>query len=287
MQQYMTGKAIKKIPAMKQKIRWILLFIVFSATVMLQAQTKYPVIVIETNYGTMKAMLYDDTPVHNDHYLKLIKQGYFNGTLFHRVVKNFVIQGGAQDSRNAPAGAEIGGGRTDMELMPEFRENRFHKKGALAAPRKGNDENPQKKSDASQLYIVHGKVYTQGRLDSMEMSVNVPIKNELIRTHYVPHKNELARLKESDPRGFNALLDSVLGVVDSLFAVAPGKFFFPEELKEAYTTIGGAHHLDGEYTVFGEVIEGLEVIDKIAALPVDSKSRPNNDAKIIRIYTER
>jgi peptidyl-prolyl cis-trans isomerase B (cyclophilin B) len=271
---------------MKQKKSSILIFILFSVVAVTQAQTKYPTIVIETNYGTMKAMLYDDTPVHNDHYLKLIKQGYFNGTLFHRVVNNFVIQGGAQDSRNAPAGAVIGSGRTDMELMPEFRENRFHKKGALAAPRKGNDENPQKKSDASQFYIVHGKVYSAGRLDSMEMNVNVPIKNALIRTYYVPHKEELARLKENDPSGFNALLDSVLGVVDSLYLEAPGKFFFPEGLKEAYSSIGGAHHLDGEYTVFGEVTEGLEVIDKITASPVDSNSRPHSDVKIIRIYTE-
>lgn len=125
--------------------RYIFIFLWMVAASYLQAQTKYPAIVIETNYGTMKAMLYDDTPRHNNHYLKLINQGYFNGTLFHRVVKNFVIQGGAQDSRNAPAGVQIGGGRTDMELMPEFRENRFHKKGALAAPRKGDNENPQKK----------------------------------------------------------------------------------------------------------------------------------------------
>lgn len=271
---------------MKQKKSRILLLILFSAVAVSQAQTKYPAIVIETNYGTMKAMLYDDTPMHNAHYLKLIREGYFNGTLFHRVVKNFVIQGGAQDSRDAPAGAQIGGGRTDMALLPEIRENRFHKKGALAAPRKGNDENPQKKSDASQFYIVHGKIYTEGRLDSLERSVNVPIKNRLIRTYYAPHKEALARLKESDPRGFNNLLDSLLGVVDSLYAVAPGKFFFPEGLKEAYTTLGGAHHLDGEYTVFGEVTEGLEVIDKIAALPVDVNSRPQTDVKIIRIYTE-
>ncbi len=266
--------------------RTLLIFLWIIAATLLQAQTRYPVIVIVTNYGTMKAMLYDDTPRHSDHYLKLIKQGYFDGTLFHRVVKNFVIQGGAQDSRNAPAGIQIGSGRTDMELMPEIRENRFHKKGTLAAPRKGDNENPEKKSDASQFYIVHGKEYTQGRLDTMEMAVNVPIKNQLIRTHYTPHKEELARLKESNPRGFNALLDSVLGVVDSLYALAPGKFFLPKGLKEAYTTYGGLHHLDGEYTVFGEVTEGLDVIDKIAALPVDGNSRPKTDAKIIRLYVE-
>ena len=271
--------------SMKDMKRYIFIFLWMVAASYLQAQTKYPAIVIETNYGTMKAMLYDDTPRHNNHYLKLINQGYFNGTLFHRVVKNFVIQGGAQDSRNAPAGVQLGGGRTDMELMPEFRENRFHKKGALAAPRKGDNENPQKKSDASQFYIVHGKVYTQGRLDSMEMAVNVPIRNQLIRAHYAPHKEELAHLKVSDPSKFNALLDSVLGVVDSLYQIAPGKFFWPEGLKEVYSSLGGAHHLDGEYTVFGEVTEGLDVIDKIAALPVDGNSRPKTDARIIRVYT--
>lgn len=250
-------------------------------------QTSYPVIVIETNFGTMKAILYDDTPIHSNHYLKLINEGYFDETLFHRVVKNFVIQGGAQDSRNAPPGFQIGGGRTDMELMPEFRENRYHKKGALAAPRKSDIENPQKKSDASQIYIVHGQKYSEGRLDTMELSVNVPIKNELIRTHYSPNKPALDSLKEiDDKRGFNNLLDSVLGVVDSLYAIAPNKFIFPEGLKEDYSTIGGVHNLDGEYTVFGEVIDGLEVIDKIAALEVDGRSRPETDAKIIRIYTE-
>jgi len=249
-------------------------------------QTQYPVIVIETNFGTMKAILYDDTPNHSAHFLKLVKQGYFNGTLFHRVVKEFMIQGGAQDSRNAPAGAQIGGGRTDMDILPEFRPHHFHKKGAIAAPRRGDDENPQKRSDASQFYVVHGKIYSPGRLDSMEMAVNVPIKNRIIRDHYLPHKDELARLKSVDASAFNALLDSVLHVVDSLYEAAPGKLTLPAEMKEAYSTIGGAHHLDGEYTVFGEVIEGLDVIDKIAALPVDANSRPRSDAKIVKIYVE-
>ncbi len=264
-----------------------LLFLAFILSItFVSAQTKYPTIVIETNYGTMKAMLYDDTPKHSDHFLKLVKQGYFNGTLFHRVIQNFMIQGGAQDSRNAPAGAQIGGGRTDMDIMPEFHAHHVHKKGALAAPRRSDNENSQKKSDASQFYIVHGKQYTSGRLDTMEMQVNIPIKNKIITKHYVPHKEELARLKESDPRAFNALLDSVLTIVDSLYAAAPGKFFFDPQVREAYTTIGGSHHLDGDYTVFGEVTEGLDVIDKIAALSVDGNMRPRKDAKIVRVYVE-
>ena len=266
--------------------KYILSTVLFAFSLLANAQTEYPVIIIETNYGTMKAVLYDDTPNHSNHFLKLVKQGYFNGTLFHRVVREFMIQGGAQDSKNAPAGAQIGGGRTDMDIMPEFRDNHFHKKGALAAPRRGDNENPQKKSDASQFYIVHGKVYSPGRLDSMEMAVNVPIKNKIIRDHYLPHKDDLAKLKATDASAFNAMLDSVLHVVDSLYEAAPGKFLLPEELKETYSTIGGARHLDGEYTVFGEVTEGLEVIDKIAALPVDSNNRPRSDAKIVRIYVE-
>lgn len=250
------------------------------------AQTKYPTIVISTNYGEMKAVLYDDTPNHSAHFLKLVKQGYFDGTLFHRVLKEFMIQGGAQDSRNAPAGTQIGGGRTDMDILPEFKDHHFHKKGALAAPRRNDDVNPQKKSDASQFYIVHGKVYTPGRLDSMEMKVNVPIKNKIIREHYIPYKEKLDELKTKDASAFNNLLDSLLNVVDSLYEETPGKFFLREDLKEAYSTVGGSHHLDGEYTVFGEVIEGLDVIDKIANLDVDQYSRPRKDAKIIKIYTE-
>lgn len=267
--------------------RNILILILLVGATILKAQTNYPIVVIETNYGSMRAILYDDTPVHSDHYLKLIKDGYFDGTLFHRVVKNFVIQGGAQDSRNAPAAIQIGSGRSDMDIMPEFRKNRVHKKGALAAPRKGDNENPQKKSDGSQFYIVHGQKYTEGRLDTMEMVVNVPIKNKLIRTYYSPQKSALDSLKNlDDKRAFNNLLDSVLNIVDSLYAIAPGKFLWPEGVKEAYSTLGGVHHLDGEYTVFGEVFEGLDVIDKITALPVDERSRPTNDAKIIRVYVE-
>ncbi|HHU25796.1 MAG TPA: peptidylprolyl isomerase [Bacteroidales bacterium] len=252
----------------------------------LSAQTKYPTIVIETNHGTMKAILYDDTPVHSDHYLKLIKQGYFNGTLFHRVVKDFVIQGGAQDSRNARPGQRIGSGRKDMELMPEFREQRYHKKGALAAPRKGDQENPQKKSDASQFYIVQGKKYTDKQLDSIDTADNAPVRNKLLNTHYTPREKELERLKANNPKRYKVVNDSLLAVVDSLFMRSPSRTVIPEGSREVYRKSGGVIHLNGGYTVFGEVVEGLEVIDKIAALPVDAHDRPVGDVKIIRVYTE-
>jgi peptidyl-prolyl cis-trans isomerase B (cyclophilin B) len=276
---------MKKMYEMK-KYSFLCLFVLIASATMSSAQTKYPTVIITTNYGNMKVMLYDDTPNHSEYFLKLVKQGYFDGTLFHRVIENFMIQGGAQDSRNAPAGVTIGSGRTDMEIMPEIRPNHYHKKGALAAPRRGDKENPQKKSDMSQFYIVQGTIYTPGRLDTLEMAVNVPIKNKIIRAHYSPHKEELARLKSTDPHAFNAKLDSVLHIVDSLYSAAPGTFFFSPEQKADYSSRGGVHHLDGEYTVYGEVIEGLEVIDRIAALPTDPNERPKTDATIIRVYIE-
>ena len=266
--------------------KYILLHVFLACIIALPAQTQYPKVILSTNFGDMKVMLYDDTPNHSAYFLKLVRQGYFDGTLFHRVINHFMIQGGAQDSRNAPAGAQIGGGRTDMEILPEFRPGHYHRKGALAAPRRGDTENPRKKSDMSQFYLVHGKTYSEGYLDSLEMKVNVPIKNEIIREYYFPHKEKLAELKETDPHAFNNLLDSVLHVVDSVYAEAPGKFLFPSDKKKAYSTEGGVMSLDGEYTVYGQVTEGLEVIDKIAALPTDSRDRPQTDAKIIRAYVE-
>lgn len=250
------------------------------------AQTKYPQVVISTNYGDMKVMLYDDTPRHSEYFLKLVRKKYFDGTLFHRVMKDFMIQGGAQDSRNAPAGAAIGAGSESMKILPEILPVHYHRKGALAAPRLGDDVNPQKKSDMSQFYIVQGKVLTNGYMDSLEMKVNVPIRNKIIQKHYLPYKEKLASLKESNPAAFNRTLDSLLHVVDSLYDAAPNKFFFPKEQREHYTTDGGERSLDGQYTVYGQVIEGLDVIDKIAALPTDQRARPKKDAKILRVYVE-
>ena len=262
----------------------LLTLMICVCTLSINAQTKYPNVVISTNYGDMKVMLYDDTPRHSEYFLKLVRQKYFDGTLFHRVMKNFMIQGGAQDSRNAPAGAAVGAGSNTMKIMPEILPNHYHRKGALSAPRLDDDVNPQRKSDMSQFFIVQGKVLRLTYMDSLEMQVNVPIKNKLIRKHYMPYKDELDNLKTTDARKFNALLDSVLGMVDSLYNCAPDKFTFPKEQRQYYSTDGGERSLDGKYSVYGQVIEGLDVIDKIAALPTDQRNRPKKDAKILRVY---
>ncbi len=260
-----------------------LLILLLSCTIA-TAQTKYPNVVISTNYGDMTVMLYDETPRHAEYFLGLVKKGYFDGTLFQRVIKEFMIQGGAQDTRNAPAGARVGSGNTTMEIMPEFNKKYFHKKGVLSAPRRGDNENPQRKSDMSQIFIVHGKVLTEGRLDSLEMAVNVPIKNAATRKYYIPYKEQLAELKANDPQAFNDRLDEIMFQIDSAFNASPDKFFFDPEEKLAYSSIGGARHLNMEYTAYGEVIDGLEVIDKIANLEVDANDRPRQDAKMIKVY---
>ena len=254
---------------MKKTIVLVALIMSFAWT---NAQTKYPKVVVSTNYGDMTVMLYDETPRHAEYFLDLVKKGFFDNTKFQRVIKNFMIQGG---------------GSAAMEIMPEINEKYFHKKGVLSAPRRGDNENPKKKSDMSQIFFVHGKVMTEGRLDSLEMAVNVPIKNEITRKYYVPYKDELADLRAEDPKAFNARLEGILHQIDSAFTAAPGKFYFDPELKEAYSTVGGVRHLDMEYTAYGEVIEGIEVIDKIANLEVDSNDKPRTDAKILKVYIKK
>jgi len=264
----------------------ILLLSLLVCTLALNAQTRYPTIVIETNLGTMRAILFDDTPLHSEHYLRLIRQGHFDGTLFFRVINEFMIQGGSQDSRNAPPGIQIGAGSRAMDIPAEVRPHHFHRKGAIAAPRR-TDNNPNGVSDGSQFFIVHGREYSEGRLDTLQRAVNVPIRNAIIREHYNPYREELTRLRSEDPRQFNALLDSLLRRVDALFEEAPGRFEFPPGFVEAYTPRGGVSQLDGQFTVFGQVIEGFSVIDRIARVPTDNNQRPREDVRIIRMFVEQ
>ena len=158
-----------------KKIYYILsaLFLCVVAT---SAQEAGKTVVIKTNVGTMKAILYDDVPNHTRTFIERAKRGDFNGTLFTRVLPEFMIQGGAPDSKNAPAGAKCGFGDPSAEILPEINEKYFHKKGALAAPRQPDDVNPQKKSDMSQFFIVQGKVYRETELDTLERTANYPAR---------------------------------------------------------------------------------------------------------------
>ncbi|MBI9064583.1 MAG: peptidylprolyl isomerase [Marinilabiliaceae bacterium] len=253
---------------------WVLLIIGWHVL----AQEPIFYVNIVTNVGTMKIKLYNETPNHRDHFLELVGEKHFDGTLFYRVVNNFVIQGGSSDSRNAPAGKAIGYGKA-INIDSEFNEQCFHKRGAVCAPRQPEAVNHFKMSDISQFYIVKGKRYTNEELDLIEKATNNPIKIQLKKQYYLPHKEELARLKKEDPKAFNTLLREIKEKINFHYSISDKKEF-SEAQRQAYTTIGGTPELDGEYTVFAEVVEGLSVMNKIAAMKADKQNRPLQDVTI-------
>ncbi|MCQ2204645.1 MAG: peptidylprolyl isomerase [Bacteroidales bacterium] len=247
-------------------------------TSMAVAQTHH--VLIKTNMGNMKAVLFDDTPKHRNEFIRLVEKKHFDGTLFYRCVRNFVIQGGSSDSRNAQPGQHIGYGDEADEIDSEFTKKHFHQLGALCAPRQPDKINILKYSDISQFYIVKGRVYADSILTKMELAVNQPIRNKLKKTYYLPHKEELQKLKaEGKAKEYNALVTEIKERMDYEYRISDYKEFTPE-MREAYTTRGGTPELDGEYTVFGQVIEGLDVLRKISELKVDKNDRPLTDVKI-------
>ena len=246
-------------------------------------QTPAKIVTINTSVGTLKAKLYDDVPNHVRTFIERAKRGEYNGTLFTRVLPEFMIQGGAPDSRNAPAGARCGFGDRNSEIMPEMRPHHFNKRGALAAPRQNDDINPQKKSDMSQFYIVQGKVYTNGELDTLEMIANQDIKEKAMQKFFYPVRAELRMQKASNKREYQKRLRKINAQVDSMVRATPGHLLFTNEQRKAYTTEGGCHHLDGNYTVYGELIEGFDVLDAIAGQPRDEYDRPKKDIRIIQL----
>ena len=234
----------------------------------------------------MKARLYNNTPNHVKTFIARAAQGEFNGTLFTRVIPEFMIQGGAPDSRNAKPGARCGFGDMTAEILPEIDKGHFFKKGVLAAPRQNDDVNPKKKSDMSQFFIVHGKVYTEGELDTMEMIANKDIKEKAMEKFYVPQRAQLRMLKVSNKREYVKKVKKILASVDSMIIATPGHLVFTKEQRKMYTTIGGCHHLDGKYSAFGEVTEGLDLIDQIVNQPRDKFDRPNKDIRIQSVTVE-
>lgn len=249
-------------------------------------QVPAKIVTISTSAGTLKAKLYNDVPNHVRTFIERAKQGEYNGTLFTRVLPEFMIQGGAPDSRNAPAGARCGFGDRNSEIMPEIKPHHFNKRGALAAPRQNDDINPQKKSDMSQFYIVQGKVYTNSELDTLEMIANQDIKEKAMQKFFYPVRAELRMQKASNKREYQKRLRKINAQVDSMVRATPGHLLFTKEQRKAYTTEGGCHHLDGNYTVYGELIEGFDVLDAIAGQPRDAHDRPKKDIRIIQLTIE-
>lgn len=198
-------------------------------------------VVMETTMGTIELKLYDETPLHRDNFVQLVKENAFDSLLFHRVIQDFMIQGGDPDSKHAAPGALLGEGDRPYTLPAEFRleQGIYHRRGVIASAREGDDVNPEQRSSAMQFYIVWGRVFDDEGLDIVQER-----------------------------------LDQRTG----------GSVRLTPEMREVYKTVGGTPHLDGQYTVWGEVVDGLDVVDAIQRVPTDDNDRPLEDVRILRTY---
>lgn len=240
---------------------------------------KRPVVLIKTQFGDMKVELYNETPKHRDNFLKLANDGYYDGLLFHRVIKEFMIQGGDPESRNANPDQQLGNGGPAYTIDNEINSKFLHKKGALAAARMGDQSNPMKKSSGSQFYIVQGVVFPANDLPALEAKGNEKLMQSYMRQLTMANEDSLKFYQQAGNQiAFASLIERLQN--EAMANVEKTPFKLTEEQKQVYTTVGGTPHLDGNYTVFGEVIEGLSVIDSIAAQPIGPNDRPLKDYKM-------
>ena len=235
-------------------------------------------VLIKTTLGDIKVRLYDETPIHRDNFLKLVADGMLNNTLFHRVIKDFMIQGGDPDSVGAPAGKMLGTGGPGYTLPAEIvYPQLFHKRGALSAARLGDEVNPEKESSGSQFYIVWGKVYKDGELKQLEKQMAMQQEQSVFNGLTIKHKAEIMDLRRNRDREGLALLQDRLIEETKRLCAEMGRPTFTEEQRTAYTTLGGTPFLDAQYTVFGEVVEGLDVVERIQACQTLKGDRPKED----------
>lgn len=234
---------------------------------------------ITTTEGNIKIKLYDSTPVHRDNFIRLINSGFYDGILFHRVINEFMIQAGDPSTKKGYSNDQ-----TDTinsyTLPAEFHKELFHKKGAVAAARMGNNINPEMRSSGTQFYIVHGKRYSHEDLSAIEKRIDSNIKQNLFSL-LVKEVSDSVRLSG------NPVSEGVVQeiVSEKMFRQisAEAEFRFTQEQITIYETAGGTPFLDGTYTVFGEVIEGLDVVDKIASTKTSQNDKPVNEIKILKM----
>lgn len=221
---------------MKKILLFLALTIVVSASAKKEKRTKVEML---TSMGSITIELYNETPLHRDNFIKLVKEGYYNDLLFHRVIADFMIQGGDPDSKDAPEGKMLGEGGPGYTIEAEFRfPQLFHKRGVLAAAREGDNTNPEKRSSGSQFYIVWGQTFSRSDLEKI---------TQRVEQH------------------------------------SAGAIVFPDEVKKYYMKYGGTPHLDGSYTVFGEVTKGIEVVNAIQQVDTDNNDRPIEDVRILNV----
>ena len=227
--------------------------------------------------GDIVVRLYDETPLHRDNFLKLVKDGYYDGTLFHRVIKNFMIQGGDPDSKGAPAGKMLGMGGPDYTIEAEIKDGLFHKRGALAAARQGDEVNPERRSSGSQFYIVWGDVYNEGQLRQFSKQLRMQKVQNAFNALAAEHRSEIMQMRRDKDR---AGLQNLQEILAAEAEKRVGDVGLNDEQIKIYSTLGGTPHLDGQYTVFGEVEEGLDVVEMIQDSPTGRADRPVDDIEM-------
>lgn len=254
-----------------------------SATVPVKAEGDVTA-TISTSLGDIRILLYGDTPKHRDNFVKLAREGYFDGVLFHRVIRDFMIQTGDPDSKEAPAGKMLGMGDPGYTIEAEFQAypKRFHKKGALAAAREGDRTNPEMRSSGSQFYIVTGRKYSPAQLDQMEARMRqLQVKTEFDKLVSQNRDSIMSLRKSRDMAGLQILQDTLVAKAEAAAKAHPAGM--TEEQRDAYMRVGGTPHLDGTYTVFGEVISGMDVVDRIQEAETDGNDRPKEDIRVNKV----
>ena len=236
---------------------------------------------IHTSLGDIVVRLYDETPKHRDNFVKLASEGYFDGTLFHRVIKDFMIQGGDPDSKGAPAGKNLGTGGPDYTIPAEFvYPQLFHKRGALSAARTSDELNPNRESSGSQFYIVWGKQYKPGELKQMERQLAMQQEQGVFNRLVAENRPKIMDLRRKrDQAALQELQDDLIAQTHAICA-EQGTMKFTDEQVKVYTTLGGTPFLDNQYTVFGEVEEGLDIVEQIQNVATGRNDRPVEDVSM-------
>jgi cyclophilin family peptidyl-prolyl cis-trans isomerase len=251
-----------------------------------QSNDKTPVRVeMITDHGTIKLLLYNETPQHRDNFIKLVKEHYYDSLLFHRVIKSFMIQGGDPDSKHAKDGIELGNGGPAYTIPAEISPKLFHKRGVLAAAREGDLDNPLQASSGSQFYIVQGRVYTDSLLKIQAQRITkMRVFNSVVnRPENKPLLEKYRTFAKADNVDSMKVISAEIAKITDKELPNAEAYTFSEAQRIAYTTVGGTPHLDQSYTVFGEVYEGMDVVEKIAEEKVDERARPRQNVRILKV----
>ncbi len=242
-------------------------------------------VLMHTSMGDIQLKLYNETPKHRDNFIQLVKDGTYNGLLFHRVIKDFMIQGGDVTSKDAPMNKSLGAGDLGYTVPAEFNyPKHFHKKGALCAARTGDEVNPERASSASQFYIVTGKKYSEAELNQMEKQLENRLKQSIFARLQAENKPKIMEYYRSGNKEELAILrDTLIGKTELEAEKRKDETKLPKELREIYKTEGGVPFLDNQYTVYGEVVKGIEVVEAIQNVKTNKQDRPTENVVITSV----